>query len=195
MKNIKSILTTGLLSLFLLTAIQAQDKAYQEGEKVLNVGMSLGYYGYGYFGNRSGFTVPLNAALESGITDQISVAPYAAHARSSYKYDVGGAETKSAWTFVAVGARGSFHYTELFNALTDGDLNEEKIDLYVSLLLGLEFRSYNDDSDLDYYGNDTVVRLGPNLGVRYLLSQNLGVYLEGGRGTFGWLNFGVTARF
>ena len=190
----RKVLLTIALSMSTLL-LPAQNMAYEQGNKLLNAGFSLGYYGYGYFGNRSGFTVPLNASLEYGITEQISVGPYAGYARWSYRYNAGFGETKYSWTFLAVGARGSFHYTEILNELTDGDINEEKVDLYVSLLLGLEFRSYNDDSDLDYYGNETVFRLGPNLGVRYLLTRNVGIYVEGGRGTFGWLNLGLAARF
>ncbi|MEQ9167775.1 MAG: hypothetical protein RLO12_16060 [Fulvivirga sp.] len=186
-----------ILILFFIAPLfaHAQDKAYEKGEKVLNVGISLGYYGYGYFGNRTGFTLPLNAAFEYGITEQISVGPYVGYARWAYEYNVGAGNTEYSWSFLAAGARGSFHYTEILNELTDGDINEEKVDLYVSLLIGLEFRSYKDDSGFDYYDNDTAFRLGANLGVRYLLSKNVGVYLEGGRGTFGWLNLGVTARF
>lgn len=173
----------------------AQTSAYEKGEKVLNIGMSLGYYGYGYFGNRTGFTLPLNASLEYGITEEISAGPYIGYARWSYKYNNGFGDTKYSWTFMTVGARGSFHYTKILNELTDGDINEEKVDLYISLLLGAEVRTYKDDGGFNYYDNDTVIRLGPNLGVRYLVSKNFGVYLEGGRGTFGWLNFGLAARF
>lgn len=183
--------------LFLTVPIlaQSQDNAYQKGDKLLNIGTSLGYYGYGYFGNKSGFTLPVNASFEYGITDQVSVGPYVGYARWSYEYNVGAGNTKYSWSFLAVGARGTFHYTELLNELTGGDINEEKIDLYVSILMGLEFRSYKDDSGYDYYSNDTVLKLGPNVGVRYLLSKNIGVYAEGGRGSFGWLNFGFSAKF
>lgn len=174
---------------------RAQTSAYEQGDKLLNAGFSLGYYGYGYFGNRSGFSLPLNASLEYGITDQISIGPYMGYARWSWKYNDGFGENKYSWTFVAAGARGSFHYTEILNELLDSDVNTQKWDFYASLFLGLEFRSYNDDLGLDYYGNDTVVRLGPNLGVRYLFKPNIGIYFEGGRGTFGWLNFGLAARF
>ncbi len=176
--------------------LNAQDKAYVQGDKILNAGISLGYYGYGYLGDRSGVTLPLNASLEYGITEEISAGAYVGYARWSYRYNTGFGEGEYSWSFLTVGARGSFHYTSILNELTDGDINEEKVDLYVSVLLGLEFRSYNDDDDLNVYdSNETVLRFGPNLGVRYLLSKNIGVYLEGGRGTFGWLNFGITARF
>lgn len=190
----KQILTVTIILLCSVISY-GQDKAYEEGEKVLNVGVSLGYYGYGFFGDRSGFALPLNAAFEYGFHEYISVGPYVGYARWNYEYNAGFGDTKYTWTFLAVGARGSFHYTEILNELTDGDINEEKVDLYVTLLLGMEFRSYKDDSGFDYYDNDTAFRLGPALGVRYLLSKNVGVYLEGGRGTFGWLNFGLSARF
>lgn len=177
------------------SAAWSQLSSYEQGDKLLNAGFSLGYYGYGYFGSRSGFTLPLNASVEYGITDQISAGPYVGYARWSYRYNDGSGENKYSWTFVTVGARGSFHYTEILNEFLDSDIDEEKWDLYLSLFLGLEFRSYNDDLGLDYYSNDTVVRLGPNLGFRYYLRRNIGVYFEGGRGTFGWLNFGLAVRF
>ena len=183
------------LTLFPLL-VNSQDRAYEAGEKVLNAGISLGYYGYGYLGDRSGVGVPLNASLEYGFTEEISAGAYAGYARWNYNYNADFGEAEYSWTFFTVGFRGSFHYTRILNELTDGDINEEKVDLYVSLLLGLESRSYRDDDDLDVYdSNETMVQFGPNLGVRYLLGKNIGVYLEGGRGAFGWLNFGVTARF
>lgn len=190
----KKILT-GIAFICCLQSLSAQSNAYAKGSKILNAGVSFGYFGYGYFGTRSGLNIPLNASLEYGFTDVISAGPYLGYARWSYQYNDGFGETKYAWTFVSAGAKGSFHYTNLLNDLIDADLDEEKIDLYFSLLLGLEFRSYKDNSGYDYYANNTVVQFGPNAGVRYLFNKNLGVYVEGGRGNFGWLNLGITAKF
>ena len=195
MTAMKSLIFSAFALLFPVLSY-GQNKAYEAGEKVLNVGISLGYYGYGYLGDRSGVGVPLNASLEYGFTDGISAGAYIGYARWSYRYNTGFGEAEYSWTFFTAGARGSFHYTRMLNELTGSDINEEKVDLYVSVLLGLEFRSYQDDENFDVYdNNDTVVQFGPNLGVRYLLGKNIGVYLEGGRGAFGWLNFGLTARF
>lgn len=187
-----------LVLLIFITPIlsKAQGKAYEEGDKIANLGISLGYFGYGYFGDRTGFSIPINASLEYGITEEISVGPYIGYARWNYEYFNGLNDTEYSWTFVSAGARGSFHLTPLINEWGDGDIDEEKFDLYVSAILGLEFRSYKDDfGGNDYYNNETVLRFGPNLGMRYLFTENFGFYVEGGRGTFGWLNFGVTGRF
>ncbi len=170
--------------------------AYDKGDKIFMAGISFGYYGYGYLGGRSVSVPPLTAALELGIHENFSVGPYVGYASWSYDYT----SFNYSWNFLAVGARGSFHYVPVLNEALDLSLDEEKLDFYVSLLAGLEFQSYSGDSfggvfGDDEYSNNTRFRLGPVLGFKYKFNDNFGAYFEGGRGAFGYGTIGVAIHF
>lgn len=169
----------------------AGNRAYNEGDKIFIAGISFGYYGYGYLGTRTVSLPPLTAALEFGIHENFSVGPYVGYA--SWKYKNSG--FNYGWDFFAVGARGSFHYVPLINDALDLDLDEEKLDFYVSLLLGLELQSYSGDNNNFYnYNNNTQFRLNPVLGFKYKFNDKFGVYFEGGRGAFGYGTVGVAVH-
>jgi len=166
--------------------------AYQEGDKIFMAGLSFGYYGYGYVGSRSVSVPPITAALELGIHEYISVGPYLGYASWNYKgsnYDYG-------WDFISVGARGSFHYVPLLNEALDLDLDEEKLDFYFTLIMGLEFQTYNGETFGGYnYANNTDFVFGPVLGFKYKFNDKFGAYFEGGRGAFGYGTLGVAVHF
>lgn len=186
----KCVLLSVLIAMSLSGTLFAQGSSYDKGDLLVNAGLSLGYYGYGFSGNRTGVTIPVTIWAEYGLTDQISVGPYVGFARWRYDFQ----NDNYSWRFLTLGGRGTFHLTELLNEWTDGDLNEEKLDLYGSILLGAEIRSYNGPELFFEDETDVVVRLGSVLGARYYLNQRLGLYIEGGRGTFGYLNFGVSVK-
>jgi hypothetical protein len=169
------------------------DLSYNKGDVLAQAGISLGYYGYGYSGSRTGFTLPITASLEYGISDKISAGPYAGFARWSYKYY----DYKYSWTFISLGARGSFHYTQFFNEIFDTDLDESKYDLYVTVIAGIEIRNFSSSDDFftDYYDNDVTGVFGPMLGFRYYFNPSFSAFFEGGRGAFGYGNFGVSMKF
>lgn len=185
----KCVFISALITIGLSGPLLAQENAFSKGDVLVNAGLSLGYYGYGFAGSRSGFTVPVTISAEYGITEDISVGPYVGFAR--WRYDF--LDDNYSWRFLTIGGRGTYHLTSLLNEITDGDLDQAKLDLYGSLLLGAEIRSYNGpDLFPDEDDTDVVIRLGPVLGVRYYVNPRVGLYFEGGRGTFGYLNFGVT---
>jgi hypothetical protein len=76
-------------------------------------------------------------------------------------------------------------------------MDEEKLDLYATLLLGFETYSWDYG---DYNGslvNDDNGRLiiGPVVGVRYFFNPKFGAFFEAGRGAFGYGTLGVSAKF
>ena len=171
--------------------------AYNKGDKIFMAGISFGYYGYGLGTGRSVTVPPLTAALELGIHENFSVGPYLGYASWRWNDRFFGTSYDYRWNFLAVGARGTFHYVPLLNEALDLSLDEEKLDFYVTLLIGLEFQRYSgeDYSGVlgDFYDNNNSVGLqfGPVLGFKYKFNDKFGVYFEGGRGAFGYGTLGV----
>lgn len=169
------------------------NRAYNEGDKIFIAGISFGGYGYGFGGTRSIGIPPLTAALELGIHEHFSVGPYLGFA--NYRYNWGAFGGDYSYNFLSIGGRGSFHYVPLLNEALDLDLDEEKLDFYVSLLLGLEFQRYRADGVTINLANDTNFIFGPVLGFKYKFNDKFGVYFEGGRGAFGYGTIGVAIHF
>ncbi|MFW5757873.1 MAG: hypothetical protein ACOCUQ_03745 [Bacteroidota bacterium] len=195
----KKILSGILLCITtLLVYAQNEDETQKDetvdytGKILLNGGLSLGYYNYGFMGSRTISVPPINAFLEYGMHEFISTGFFAGYGRWTYDYLSG---SSYSWSFINAGARGSIHITRFFNDVFDQDIDEEKIDWYVSLLAGLEIRGYNSDLYPDLYDNRTRGFLGPVSGVRYYLGNNFAIYLEGGRGALGYLTFGLSSKF
>ncbi|MEJ8757149.1 hypothetical protein WG947_09090 [Pontibacter sp. H259] len=172
-------------------SVIAQKKAYEQGDYIANLGVSLGYYGYGFVGSRSGGFIPVTASIEKGFHEYISAGPYVGYASWKYK----GPNYNYSWNFTSVGARGTFHAVPLLNESLSTTINEEKFDLYATLIAGLEFRSFSGDNDIEDYANETNFFIGPVLGAKYKFNDRFGVYFEGGRGAFGYGTLGVSANF
>lgn len=192
MKKKYYLLFFGML-LMLSSPSFSQTSSFREGELSINPGISLGLigYGYGYYGSVS-FTVPVMVNVSYGITDMFSVGGYAGYMGRSY--GLLGSETRL--TVLSFGVQGAFHASAFLNENLDLDINEEKVDLYAKVILGLEprFWTNEDGTTSPYYNNRVRARFGPVLGARYLFKPNLGVYAEGGRGTFGYLTIGLSFR-
>lgn len=190
MKKIYFFLLAGLL-VFSSTAY-SQNAAYREGELSINPGLSLGLigYGFGYYGT-GGFAVPLTVNVGYGITENFSVGGYVGYMSRSY----GPVGSRARLTALSLGAQGSFHASPFLNEHLDLGIDTEKWDLYAKVILGLESRFWtNDFGDRSYYSDRVVPRFGPVLGARYMFKPNLGIYAEGGRGTFGYLTVGLSFR-
>lgn len=180
-----------LITLLTISLSGMSQDVYEQGDNLLSAGIGLGYYDYGYFGARNSSFPALTANYEIGFHEYISAGPYVGYKSWNYNYSGG----DYGFSLLALGARGSFHYSTLINEALDMDINDEKLDLYVALILGVEIQKYTGD-----YGpyftdqSDSVVRFGPSLGARYYLSDNFAVYAEGGRGILSWLTLGATLK-
>jgi hypothetical protein len=200
-KSIGSFLTISGLIIVLSLNSSAQSETESsaqdfKGTSLLGVGISLGYYGYGYLGNRTLSLPPLNVYYELGVHEYITVGPFLGFARWSYRYNIA-TPYEYSWTFMQLGARGSFHLVGLFNEAFGESFDEDKFDIYVTVMSGLEIRNYSSNFDSSPYGYENSVRIffGPVLGFRYYLGNNLALFLEGGRGSLGVATFGLSARF
>ncbi len=158
MKKITLILS---LALAATTGLKAQKSslAYNEGDKLLNIGVGVNSY---YSGG-----IPLSASFELGITDAISVGGNIDYLSKTYN----GANEK--FTAVYFGGRGSYHFNELLN------LDIENLDLYAGAGLGFRtFRWSNSNYSYSYgpYGNGLYLSLFA--GGKYYFAPNVGGFLE-----------------
>lgn len=188
----KIIILLAILSGAFTTGAYAQ---YQKGDILVNAGFSLGTFGYGYglYGSSGGF-LPVTANVEYSIDDKFGLGAYAGIYSRSYKY----LTYKDRFTALSFGARGTLHASALLNEHFDLGINEEKLDIYATVLLGIESRTWNFDSAYEgdhYYSDDVSVDFGPVLGVRYQFNPAFAAFFEAGRGSFGLGTLGLSARF
>jgi hypothetical protein len=165
-----------LVAFSTILAIQSQAQ-YDKGDFLLNVGVGAGYY---YAGG-----VPLIVSAEWFVTDKISVGPYLGYTRwnnrwTAYDYR---------YTFIDIGARGSYHFSELFG------INNENMDVYGGVLLGFTASSYTGPNSTFYNDvYDNRVTIGPFAGFRYFFAPKVAGYGELGYG-ISPLAIGLTFKF
>ncbi|MFO7978308.1 MAG: hypothetical protein R6U64_06575 [Bacteroidales bacterium] len=191
-----------VMATFLMIGVSPTNARAQIGTEVdynnvsyIGGGLMLGYYSYGYAGARSLSFPPLTAFYEKGIHERITVGPFLSYAQWSYDYAGFGSNWGYTWSFLQVGGRGSYHLTSLLNEWFDSEIDESKWDIYATLLVGFEFRSFSYDNDFDDgldYDNDWRLFVGPLAGTRYFLNERFALFVEAGRGSLGALTFGVT---
>ena len=168
-------------------AATAQAQNYQQGDKLLNVGIGLGST---FLSSGLKSTLPpVGASFEYGFTDNISSGAYVGYAGASHEMATFGGEWKWKYSYVIVGARGSFHF-----ALTD------KLDTYAGAMLGYNNAKITTTKPSGYTGPDLPaaeaggVIWGGHVGARYYFTENVGAFGELGYG-IAWLNLGLTAKF
>lgn len=194
MKKTRLFILIVFVSVMGVKAQEATTSNSRSDGSLLQAGISFGYYGYGYIGSRTGFSIPLTASYEKYFDEHISGGGFIGYASYGYK---GYSDYKYRWTFINVGARASYHYIHFLNDALEMDIDENKYDFYLTLMLIFENRSFSSTSDYyeGYYDDKFSVDLGPVAGFRYHLSDQFSLYFEGGRGTFGYGTFGVTSYF
>lgn len=179
MKNFFKLLCV-IVIVFSANLASAQAR-YDKGDFLLNAGFGLGYY---YAGG-----VPLLLSGEWAVNDVITVGPYLGYTSYTYKWGFFGNNYRYKYTFLDLGVKGSYHFSELF------EIRNEKVDVYGGLFLGFLVSSYSGDDFGDY--NDPYnggVRLGLHIGTRYFFSQNVAGYAELGYG-IAPLSLGVSFKF
>jgi hypothetical protein len=151
-----AVLCVSLFSLTVHTA-SAQVK-YAKKEVLLNFGIGSSYY---YAGG-----TPFVASAEFFINDAISIGPYLGITSFGYRYP----GNRINYTFIDVGARGSYHFSKHLN------LGTNKLDLYGGALIGFVSSNYKDNSNTTYvdpYGN--TARGGVFGGARWYFSNAFSV--------------------
>jgi hypothetical protein len=177
--------------------VSAQNDAYNIGDKTASIGLTVGYYGYGFLGSRSIGFPPITLTGEYGFHEYVSAGAYLGFASWKYDYSGYGYNYSYRWSFVSAGARATFHYLPLLNENLELDIDEEKFDFYLSVIAGLEFQNYKSDDDIIGvdYSNDVDLAFGPFAGFKYMVNEQLGVFAEGGWNAFGFFTLGASIRF
>lgn len=154
----KSIFT--IIAVFAITTFSfAQNGAFNNGDKLLNIGIGVNSH---YSGG-----IPVGASLEFGITDDISVGANVDYL--SHKYSDG-----FKFTAVYFGARANYHFNEVLN------INNDNVDVYGGLTLGYRSFSWKDSGFDDILGKSygSQMYFGAQIGGKYYFSDNVGGFIE-----------------
>jgi hypothetical protein len=169
----KKIILLAVLAMTISFSSMAQ---YNKGNFILNAGIGLGYYFAG--------GVPLQLSGEYFFTDKLSIGPYLGFTTYKYRYFGDG----YTYTFIDFGARGSYHFSELFG------ITNENVDIYGGAFLGFLASSYSGPGDLDNNLYGSTLRAGIHAGARYYFSPKVAGYGELGYG-LAPLSIGLTFKF
>ena len=187
MKNIIkiSLLILSVSTFLSMSNLQAQ--GFEQGSLSVSPGVNIG--GLGFYGSGTG--LPIVASGEYGILDVLGAGPYIGFVN----YNFGSGASKYSYRFITVGVRGDFHYTKLLEELLESNLNSDKLDLYVALLLGYQTASYSGPDGSVFRGAfSNRGNSGLAVGGRFYFSEKLAVYAEVGRILYGSLNLGLTLK-
>lgn len=176
MKNLK--FSALLLALVALVSFSSQAQTFKRGDKILNAGIGLLYFG-------------AYANAEFAIEDNIGIGPmvgytyYNSGLLSGYSGDYSYGQFR-------VGARGAYHLGDVLN------LGDNSIDPYVAVGVGLLFdrdnNIYNSSTRSVTYATKVNIFINPRAGARFPLSNNLSGFGEVGWGA-SWVTAGVSFGF
>ncbi len=124
MKRILAVLTVmAVITALLVSVSNAQAK---KGENVITAGLGLGYPGaYGSAG-----MPPIFLSFDHAVVQNIAVGGIVSYATSSYNFAV----DKWSYSYIFVGARGTYHFADQIKDL-------KNVDLYGGLTLGFHIVS------------------------------------------------------
>lgn len=179
----RNLFTLALVFLF-ATSVKAQ--MFEEGDKVVNLG--IGFGSTYYSGSLNSMVIPpLSASFELGIKDgvldegSIGVGGYVGFSRYKWEYFDWGYN----YTNFILGARGVFHYPLV-----------DDLDTYAGALLGFRIESaseFGSPVGYDYNPNTGGIVLSFYLGGRYYFSDNLAAMMELGYG-ISYINLGIAFK-
>lgn len=151
---------------------------FSKNDKLLNLGIGVNSY---YNGG-----IPLSSSFEVGITDEISIG--AGLDYLSHRYNVLG--TKYGFSALYLGARGSYHFSELLN------INDQALDIYGGASLGYRRFTWRDNNNFVGLGNSygSGLFLGIHVGARYYFAPKVGGFFEVGAGGSGNARLGLAFR-
>lgn len=170
-KNLALFSIIGLLSIASFFKTSAQ--SFKQGDNLLNLGLGLNSY---YTG------MPIGASYEVGISDVISVGGMLDYNSSRYASTYG-------FTAFYLGARGSYHFNELFK------INNDKIDLYGGLGLGYQSFKWTDGVYSTYSSYGSGIYLNYFIGGKYYFSDRVAGMLELGSSGLSGARIGVGFKF
>ena len=174
-----------LLALFVTISVSAQN-TFNEGDKVLNLGLGFGstLYSGSYYTNK---IPPVSASFEIGVKDElfdenssIGVGAYAGYTGAKWQYSGYGWKYSS---FI-LGGRAALHYQLI-----------DDFDTYTGLMLGINIVSSSSFGSVGSISNSAGTGLTSSwfVGGRYYFSEQFAGFLELGYGV-AYLNLGVAIK-
>ncbi|EMR00927.1 hypothetical protein [Cesiribacter andamanensis] len=169
----KKIALITLLVGLCLAMLPAQAQRYMKKDIILNAGTSFFLINLdpsnGYAEHSS--IPPLTLNVEFGLSNEFALGPYIGYFGRSYK-NPGFTDRFGVYSF---GARGTYHAVNLLNDLFYTGLDEERIDIYATFILGYElyrwsFEDPNRDDGIK--ASDGGLVFGPLLGIRFYPGKN-----------------------
>ncbi|MER3523755.1 MAG: hypothetical protein C4326_06710 [Ignavibacteria bacterium] len=178
-----------MLLLFCFASLSAKN-AYKQGDMVGHLGLGIGGLG-GFYGSSS---LPVIAVgLDFGIEKYISVGGIVGYTSSSqeFNYFIINAPSVYKWkyTYITIGARGSYHFYQIDN---------EKLDVYGGAGLGYNIVSASFQGDATRRtavggASGSYLFFGIHAGARYYFSPAFAAFAELGYG-IGILNIGISMK-
>lgn len=176
MKKITLVLALAALFCFDANTLNAQ--AYEQGSKVLNLGVGVGgRYSLGISASGS-FEIGIWPTGDFGIIGLGVMTGYRVATEAFVLYD-------ATYTEFAVAPRGTYHFTII---------PVENLDVYAALQLVFGFENTNYDSDLINDTSQTRVYPAAIAGARFYFSDSFGVFAEAGY-NLSYLTGGVALSF
>jgi hypothetical protein len=165
----KTIFT--VLALFTATVMVSQDVRFNEGDKVLNLGIGFGSNFYYPYSSYSTIIPAVSASLEVGFMDDLLEVENLNLGLGGYVGFKSYRRFDHDYTSLIVGGRAALHYPLV-----------DKLDTYSGLLLGFNLDSYSNRIAYSWF-----------LGGRYYFTDNIAGMVELGYG-IAYLNLGVALR-
>lgn len=182
----KRLLSTALLCLIasFLFARGWTSQAISKNDVFIQTGTG---FGPTPFAVNSGIYPLFMASMEYAAIDYLSFGPYVGTGfkRNSHIH----------YNIFATGGAVSFHFWQLIENKSRDYVGGDVLDVYVSFSLGYEKRVRSVAADnFSSKIKQNQFYSGPTAGLKYIPWDNVGFYLEGGKGALGFLVFGLTYR-
>lgn len=189
-KKIKIVAISLMLALFVpFSRLDAQ--VFDQGDKVVSFGIGLGSTYYVLGSAYSTTLPPLFVAADYCFREDLGPGNLGLGAYMSFSgyketWNYAGDDYGYKYTSIVIGARGTYHFTDLV----------DNLDLYGGVMIGPEIvisKSYGYDNN-NMSPNGSGVAYDVFGGARYFLSDNFAVMGELGYG-IAWLKIGVSLKF
>lgn len=208
MKKIVLFLAILGLGWFNLNSQEEQDdkvdpfqRAFSPNNSYLNLGVNFFARNYspnvGWFWNNYNYRSipPIVASYEYGFHEYMSLGGFIGVHSYGWEYRIASGVYDYDFRRTSFGPRFSFHYVPLANEIADLGIDEEKFDFYATISGAINItREVRTEPTLKSTERTPSFSIGTILGFRYMFNNNFGVYIEGGRGSLGFANFGLTIK-